>query len=1088
MKRTTIFIIVIAITIITNFAKAQNFNSAAIQLKWQSPITVNTDGGLTIQYLKFDEAILQNSGNTNLPYYFFKQEVTGIYNYDVKIINAQTDLATDVYAKNTITNNFEIKYGVAEERGKYFLTVTILPLKRNINGQLEKLNQFELQCTATTANKFFKQKNAANKKSIPHSVLASGSWYQLATTADGIYKIDASTLQQMGINTSTINPKNIRIYGNGGGNIPESNSINRPDDLTELAIQVVGENDNTFDSGDYILFYGQQPDNVFYNTTSKLFYHEKNLYANKTFYYITTDLGAGKRITSQASTTGANKTITSFDDYQYNDEDGINLAHTGRAWFNANDFDNTPIRNYGFVFNNLITSENINFATYVAAQSVAPTAMSVFFNGNNIGTLSFGAYAPGYDLPVATTDALQKVVTSGSDNISIQFSFSKNSNIAGTAWIDYISVQARRQLTMSGNQMIFKDARSVGAGNISNFIVSNASGSTVWDILNPLEPFIQQGNYNGSQFSFTIPTDTLHQFISFNGNSFLTPTLISTVSNQDIHAQINNSPELIIVSYPDFMSAASQLATFHQNTLHQKTLLVSTTQVYHEFGSGKPDIGAIRDMMKTFYDAAGNDTSKMPKYLLLMGDGSYDNRNIISGNTAYIPTYESSSSIAKAGSYTSDDFFGLLSNNEGKDIDNGVQYLDISVGRIPCKSLQEANQVVNKIISYKSAASFGSWRNTICFVADDEDQNTHIDAADNFAKSINSLHPEFNIDKIYFDSYKQVESSSGSRYPEVHDAIIRRIESGTSVLNYTGHGGEGGWAHERVFETPDINNLENENKLALFVTATCEFSRFDIPEMVTGGEALLLNPKGGAIALLTTVRLVYTGGNEEINKNIYKYFFNKNNDGTHISIGEVFRLAKNATTTDENNRKFTLLGDPALALNFPEYKISNLTINKKNINNDTLKAFGKYTITGKVTDLQNNLLSSFNGIIYPTIFDKTQTVSTLANDPYPQYQGGSKIKNYALQKNAVYKGKASIKNGYFSYTFIVPKDISYSVGKGKFSYYGNDATDDAIGFDGSLNVGSYADSVIKDKQGPIINIYMNDLKFANGGTTNTNPT
>jgi hypothetical protein len=517
-------------------------------------------------------------------------------------------------------------------------------------------------------------------------------------------------------------------------------------------------------------------------------------------------------------------------------------------------------------------------------------------------------------------------------------------------------------------------------------------------------------------------------------------------------------------------------------------LLVSTTQVYHEFGSGKPDIGAIRDMMKTFYDAAGNDTSKMPKYLLLMGDGSYDNRNIISGNTAYIPTYESSSSIAKAGSYTSDDFFGLLSNNEGKDIDNGVQYLDISVGRIPCKSLQEANQVVNKIISYKSAASFGSWRNTICFVADDEDQNTHIDAADNFAKSINSLHPEFNIDKIYFDSYKQVESSSGSRYPEVHDAIIRRIESGTSVLNYTGHGGEGGWAHERVFETPDINNLENENKLALFVTATCEFSRFDIPEMVTGGEALLLNPKGGAIALLTTVRLVYTGGNEEINKNIYKYFFNKNNDGTHISIGEVFRLAKNATTTDENNRKFTLLGDPALALNFPEYKISNLTINKKNINNDTLKAFGKYTITGKVTDLQNNLLSSFNGIIYPTIFDKTQTVSTLANDPYPQYQGGSKIKNYALQKNAVYKGKASIKNGYFSYTFIVPKDISYSVGKGKFSYYGNDATDDAIGFDGSLNVGSYADSVIKDKQGPIINIYMNDLKFANGGTTNTNPT
>ena len=291
-----------------------------------------------------------------------------------------------------------------------------------------------------------------------------------------------------------------------------------------------------------------------------------------------------------------------------------------------------------------------------------------------------------------------------------------------------------------------------------------------------------------------------------------------------------------------------------------------------------------------------------------------------------------------------------------------------------------------------------------------------------------------------------------------------------------------GWSHKRVFETPDIVDLTNFNKLPLFITATCEFSMYDQPDKVTAGEHLLLNENGGAIALMTTARLVYTGGNKAMNQNIYSYFFNKDANDKHLTIGEIFRLAKNATPQDDNNRKFTLLGDPAIALDFPEIKVRNLKINNHAINNDTLKAYGKYTINGQVTDKMGNLLSNFNGVVYPTIFDKAEAVTTLGNDP------SSLTRNFILQKNAIYKGKATVKNGLFQYTFIVPKDISYSVGKGKFSYYANDNTIDASGYDGLVNVGAIADSSIKDKVGPNIKIYMNDLKFANGGNTDPNPT
>ncbi len=1080
MKRRIFFFLLM--TLCNTMLWAQTIHSGEIILKWnETPVQIETTGGLTQQYLTFEGATIIGENMRLLPQFFYKKEVPNNDEYIVKIVRQQISTTANVYPKTAVGDDFKTEVKISEERGKYFLLVTIIPLRLNLSGQLEKLTHFDLEFEIAATHPASNQ-NQALRKSATHSILATGRWFQISTNADGIYRIDANLIQQMGLDISSFDPQNIRLYSMGNGNVPELNSTPRPDDLAEMAIEVVGENDHHFDVGDYVLFFGQKPDKLFYDGNNN-FHHEKNLYSNQTYYFLTVDLGAGKRISTQASGGSPNTTVTSFDDYQYVDNDGINLAHTGRQWLDANDFESNPSHVYNFNFPNLITTEPLVLKTFAAAQTIANTVyVDVLVNGNTITSLLLGSYVPQYDLPIASYAQATKSINVSSGNVAVQMNLrNPNTGIAANAWMDYLVLQARRNLILTGSQMQFADSRSVGSAYVANFVVSNYSNQTIWDITHPLQPLVQQGIVNGSQFSFSIPTDSLHSFIAFNG-AYLSPNYIGAVANQDIHGQIANSPEVIIVSHPDFLSAANSLASFHQNTLHQTTLMLPTTHVYQEFGGGKPDAGAIRDMVRAFYKAAGTDTSKMPKYLILIGDGSYDNRNITTGNTAFIPTYESGSSIDQASSFTSDDFYGLLSDNEGSTIESGNQLLDIAVGRLTVKTATEANAVVNKIINYKSNNTFGNWRNMITFVADDGDQNTHINDADSYTTIIASNHPEINIDKIYFDAYKEQQSSAGARYPDAHDAIIRRIESGTLAMNYTGHGSVIGWSHKRVFETPDIVDLTNFNKLPLFITATCEFSMYDQPDKVTAGEHLLLNENGGAIALMTTARLVYTGGNKAMNQNIYSYFFNKDANDKHLTIGEIFRLAKNATPQDDNNRKFTLLGDPAIALDFPEIKVRNLKINNHAINNDTLKAYGKYTINGQVTDKMGNLLSNFNGVVYPTIFDKAEAVTTLGNDP------SSLTRNFILQKNAIYKGKATVKNGLFQYTFIVPKDISYSVGKGKFSYYANDNTIDASGYDGLVNVGAIADSSIKDKVGPNIKIYMNDLKFANGGNTDPNPT
>jgi hypothetical protein len=623
--------------------------------------------------------------------------------------------------------------------------------------------------------------------------------------------------------------------------------------------------------------------------------------------------------------------------------------------------------------------------------------------------------------------------------------------------------------------MAFRDVESIGEGTISRFEIQNCQSSCLlWDVSNQNSVNQIPLSIIGNTGSFNTSTNQLKEFIVFNPEGdFPSPKIIGTIQNQNLHALPQT--DMLIVCPDKFISHASQIADFHRNNDNLHVTVVTQKDIFNEFSSGCPDVSAIRNFVKMFYERANNE-SEMIKYLLLFGDGSFDNKSDRENNTNQLLTYQSENSLSPTQSFVTDDFFGLLDNDEGE----ASGMLDIGIGRLPVNTVDEAQTVVNKITNYNSAEK-GDWQTMICFIGDDEDNNTHVRDANLLATQVENSYPQYRVKRIFLDDFEQITTSAGQEYPEVNTEINESINKGTLIMNYTGHGNENGLAHEHILMIDDINSWKNSVRFPLFMTATCEFSRFDNYKKLSAGEIILLRNNGGGIGLFTTTRLVFSSPNFSLNQNFYNFAFEQNQDGDFYRLGDIMRFTKNATSSGINKRNFTLLGDPALRLNYPEHKAIGTHLNDISISQpiDTLKALSEIKITGKIISANGDDLSGFNGTLYPTVYDKANTKSTLGNDGIPF--------EYTSQTNILYKGKASIKNGTFDFTFFVPKDINYQYGMGKISYYASGISTDAAGFTNNIVVGGTNPDAGNDKTGPEIELFMNDEQFTSGGMTNENP-
>lgn len=922
------------------------------------------------------------------------------------------------------------------------------------------------------------------------SVLSSGNWYKIRISKDGIYKLTASDIKAMKLLSTAPKTEHIRVYGNGGNMLPEISSIERADDLSENPIQIFDLNsDGYFNNEDYLLFYGSGPHTWHYNENLKRYTHQKHLYDDFSYYFITIKKGFGKRIqTNTTNYPAPNVLVKHFTDYHFHEKDSLNLVKSGREWYGEL-FDIIDSYSFKFSYPNIVKGSPVKIRTNIIARSTISS--SLVFKANQFSkNIHFSSVSTGYLGIFAHTTLDTFSYNASSTSIDIKLTYNKpNSN--SQAWLNYIEVNAKRQLSMYGTQMKFTSPEAVGAGNIAEYNLQNANNKIqIWDISNPLNPLKIQCALSGNTLKFKSSADSLKSFIA-HYSSYPSPTLMGKIENQNLHALSNI--DYIILYHPLFKSQAEELATFHRNYSNLRVFTTSLLPIYNEFSSGTKDITAIRDFIKMLYDKGNQESKKPPKYLLLFGDASYDYKNRIANNTNMVPTYESPNSLSRGGeSYCTDDFFGALDDDEG---DGDNDDLDIAIGRFPVSTTEEANAIIEKIKRYanqsennaentnlcsnqnNNTSSMGEWRNMACFIGDDEDGERHMRQANNLGDYVRTNHPEYNVDKILFDAYTQITTPGGQRYPEAKRALNHRVEKGALVISYTGHGGEEGWAHESVLEIKDINSWTNLNRLPLFITATCEFSRYDDPERTSAGEMVLLHPSGGGIALLTTSRVTNSSNNNTLSNYICKHIFEE-----QYSLGGILQTAKNQAGSIHHNKNFVLLGDPALKLAYPKDQVVTTSITNHNddLVVDTIRALQTIKIEGEVRH-NNQLASDFNGTIYPTIFDKAQQYISLGNDE------GSAPFQFELQKSIIYKGKTLVKNGKFEFSFVVPKDIAYKFGKGKISYYASNNQIDANGYTDTIMIGGTYELAEEDNKGPEIDLYINDSLFVFGGITAPNP-
>ncbi|MGC9342215.1 MAG: type IX secretion system sortase PorU [Bacteroidales bacterium] len=1048
------------------------------EIKWENPVSVNKNVDFK-DLVSFKDSYYEDF-NSIFPHYFenipwnrnIKKLNLSLYNVEAESVDPES---VPVDYMKRLSEDFQLKFYKASEKGRDVIQYSLVPFRINKNsGELERIKSFILQADVIEDEGYSKKERSFNTD----SPLSTGEWFKVRISEEGIHKISWSQLSEMGLS----NPQNVKIYGYGGERLPENPGSGRQDEFIEVPVYLNKGSDGIFNSGDYLLFFALGTVEWNYNVTKAVFEHDKNPYTDYGYYFITSG-NEEATIPSdiELADEPADYTTQSYDALLFHEKDEVNLIESGQEWYGEL-FDITTQRTFSFEVPGLETGSDVYLITNLLGRAKTSSSFTIYANNQILDTASIRSTDVGnYVATYAFTSSEVYAFNTNSENIDIRLQYNKPDATA-QGWLDFLALNARSSLSLRDGQLIFRDKESLYS-SVTEYSLSNASSETqVWEISAYPEVKNVPGTLEGNNLKFSLPGGDLKEFVAFNPTASFPSVVfegegLGRIENQNIKG--SGFPDLVIVSYPEFLPQAERMAEYRRDHSGMDVVVVTPMQIYNEFSSGRPDVTAIRDYMSWLYQEAGEDDELKPQYLLLFGDGSYifKSNDPVDGN--FVPTYQSKNSLSPVQSFVSDDFFGLL--DEDENISSGL--LDIGIGRFPVSTIEEATLMVDKVIKYESPESMGEWRNSIVFIGDDEDSNIHFGQADELARTIEENYPAFNVNKIYLDAYPQVGTSVGERYPAVNEAINNQVNRGALIVNYTGHGGTKGLAEEQILGINDIQSWNNKGKLPLFMTATCEFSRFDKPDIVSAGELVILSPESGGIALFTTTRLVYSAPNHVLNRKFYEIVFEKDEDGRNYCLGDIMKYSKNNGGFGINKRNFSLLGDPAMRLTYPFHDILVDSINMSDTNNlqDTLKALTQVRIAGFVRDYSGKKLDNFNGVIYPTVYDKASEQSTLANDE-DSYQSPFTIRNTIL-----YKGKATVNSGRFEFSFIVPKDINYAYGTGKMSFYAEDSLLDASGAFQNIIVGGSSPFAEPDNTGPEVEVYMNNEYFLEGGITDSNP-
>lgn len=1064
---------------------AQDF----ISLKWQSAIDAHT--------LQFNDAHFVP--NSSLPHYIKNINLGSDYvnaAYDVLIEYPDFE-PLNKRESALVANSKEIlpAFPQAQTRlivsaKKGIIEVNFVPIVKR-DGKYQRINSFKL----TLKKNLSRQSRAnANLHSFAlNSKMEKGKWVKIRVGESGVYKITNAELQKMGFS----DPSKVKLHGYGGYLLPENFKENKEDDLPEIPL---------WREKDFVLFYANGTTKWNVANTGNGFSHINNHYSSYGYYFLSDDGELPMIFPIKQSLPNDNASqITTFDDYTVYEKDYFNWTFSGRELYDSYDYVAGNQKDYTFVLPGIISDKGYCKVTF-AASAASTTSLVTSITGKECGRFNIDAIPSGDNYCKAQPGVgVFSWEGDKSPNTIVSLTHLRDAGVSGR--LNFIELNYRRSLALYNSYTAFRDKSSLN--KIATYIVSGASERTkIWDVTFPSTYSQMAGFLAGDKYSFTVNNSSLHEYVAVNVDGlFKQVEVVGNVPNQNLHALKQCDMVIIVPSNGLFLAQAERLADAHRTKDNMVVHVVTAEQVYNEFSSGTPDATAYRWFMKMFYDRAtsqgkfGKAVSGLPRYLLLFGDCAWDNRMITPywkgyDSNNYLLSYQSKNSTWETYSYITDDYMGLLDDQDG--LNPEYDGMDIGVGRFPVRTLDQATQVVDKTIAYMQNKELGPWKNTICYVADDGDNHLHMTQANEVAQYTEQKNPEFVVNRIFADAYKWETTATGHTYKQANKKLMELFDEGMLMVNYSGHGGPTGWSAEGILSSLDIVSLHSP-RLPLWVTATCDFCRYD-DVSTSAGELALLNPIGGAIALFTTSRVVYAQNNSSLNKVFCKYVFGKEG-GERLRLGDIMRLSKcdEGLSGDINKLKFSLIGDPALMLAYPDYKIMLDEFNGKTLPNAELsiKAGAKVQVKGHVVDANGTLQANFNGKVYPTVFDAVENVTTLnndgtgkvkdPNDPNGYISGGFK---FSQRSKKLFSGSEAVKSGAFSFTFPVPKDISYSNADGMLNLYAAETTlgREAQGvFEDFIIGGTEPGTETTDGNGPKINLYLNSPNFVYGAKTNETP-
>lgn len=964
--------------------------------------------------------------------------------------------------------------GVSAKRGQ--LDISFVPIIWR-DGKYQKITNFTLKVGSTSPAAYVRA-TSQEQRVASHSRLGKGRWVKLRVEDNGIHMLTHARLRGMGFN----DPSKVRLYGYGGHPLSESDIESWVDDLCEVPLWRVD---------DRLLFYANGPvqwtlqdDNTFT--------HTRNPYSEYGYYFLTEDTEEEPAtFPVREALDAVGSVVETTPAYALHEVDDYAWFHGGRQLVESYDYAGGNVKRYTLYATKFYPLKNATLDVCFTHNGGTSTSVTIACDSTSLGSMTLNPVGRHSEASSSTRSYAMPLTAKDSDGMqTVKLTHNRASGISGR--LDYLRLNYTRLIGL-GHPIY-----ATSSGTHSYELAQNVWGyenTVVWRITESAA--IEQIPFDEENYSFTVESERGDVYIALDVKAnYPMPEELGEVANQDLHATPPMDYIVIVPSNGKLTAQAERLAEAHRMRSGLRVKVVRADEVYNEFSSGTPDATAYRRYLKMLYDRAET-MADAPKYLLLFGDGAWDNRMLSSawkGKSPedYLLCFESVGSFSATSSYVMEDYFGLLDDGEGGRL--LYDKVDVGVGRFPVTTVAQAREMVDKVIAYMDNAEAGAWKNTILMLGDDGDNNQHMRDAEYVAGMLESNYPDYMVKRIYWDAYPMEVTATGHSYPTVRKRLLELFNEGALMVNYSGHGSPDVISHELVIGKSDMEQLQSP-RLPVWVTVSCDITPFDNSTM-SFGEYAFLNPKGGAIALMTSTRTTFADQNRRINYFFSKYLFSRDESNRRLSLGDAMRMAKCSLITSgtpsmqdmtENKLNYVLIGDPALVIGNTEYNIVVDEVNgvaAEGGKEMILKAGSRVSVKGHVSTLDGSLAADFRGLMYATVSDNVEQITCrnnagTASTPF----------TYNARSKTLFMGGDSVRGGEFELDFRVPMDINYSMKSGLINLYAIDDVHEreAKGMYDDFLLGGTDVGLVNDSLGPKVQLYLNSPDFVTGDRVNETP-